>query len=45
MKNAGKLEALFKANKTYFYALDWYQDGGFLYNVSPRGVLRVENKI
>ena len=37
--------ALFKANKTYFYALDWYQDGGFLYNVIPRGVLRVENKI
>ena len=37
--------ALFKENKTYFYALDWYQDGRFLCNVIPRGILRVENKI
>ena len=37
--------ALFEANKTYCYSLDWYQDGEFLCNVIPRGNLRVVNKI
>lgn len=37
--------ALFEANRTYSYSLDWYQEGEFLCNVIPRGNFRVVNKI